>query len=204
MAARPEAAEPGVGVELVSVAAAEVLLIDDSIDLDGVDVATVVLANGVATDAVPGMTGTPGTLTVPLVKAEAGRPGARGTELATEVASVVLGTLRGVTATATDSVTIVEPDWTTTGLMAVARGLLGVQYSGIDVIVTVTVPSRGSTNSRHPSQYCSSRRTVRLSVVERPSPKSGENPRCTQIYKIPPTDSTTPRGMSESAKQCHW
>ena len=139
LAATPEPAEPVAGVELVSVAAAEVLPVEDPTGLDGADVVTLALADGVTAGAVPGITG---MLAVPFVKAEAGTPGATGTELAIDAASVVLGTLRGVTGTATDSVIAVEPDWTTAGLMAVARGLLGVQYSGNDVTVTVTVPSR--------------------------------------------------------------
>ena len=67
--------------------------------------------------------------------------------------SVVLGTLRGVTGMPTDSVIGVEPDMTTTGLMAVARPLLGRQYSGIVVTVTVTVPSRATIRSESLCQH---------------------------------------------------
>ena len=54
----------------------------------------------------------------------------------------MLGTLRGVTGTATDWVTALEPDWTTMGLMTVAGAAFDRQYSGMVVTVTVTGSSR--------------------------------------------------------------
>lgn len=91
---------------------------------------TVALTVAASVGAVPGSVGTPRIPgTVPLVNAT-------GTEPA---ASVVLGMI----GTARDSVVTAVPDWMTTGLMVVASGgVPGVQYSGIVVTVTVTVPSR--------------------------------------------------------------
>ena len=54
----------------------------------------------------------------------------------------MLGTLRGVTGTATDWVTALDPDWTMMGLITVAGAVFDRQYSGMVVTVTVIGSSR--------------------------------------------------------------